>query len=120
MSEMSLYVRTWHPVPKCTKIGSWRRAHSIHEFLIEHSKNKSEGCEHKISWKTLSDLRELCNLVLAHQNQKDYEAMAQKYLPNDFADYGEYYKVYLQDTIRIIDRLSFAQRNQSLIYKEDN
>lgn len=117
ISEMSLYKRCWHPTVQTIKVGSWRRAYSIHEYFIEHSKGENCG-EFKIQWKVITKLKELCKLVLAHQNFDDFEAMATKYLPNEFGEYGEYYKVYLQDTIRIIDRLGFPNNYDRLIYKE--
>lgn len=116
VSEMTLYRRCWHPIPKTIKVGEWKRAYSIHEYFVDNS-NEKKG-DMTISWKVIKKLRELCQLVLSHQNFDDFEAMAVRYLPNEFGDYGEYFKLYLKETIQIIDKLGFQNKYDRLIYKE--
>ena len=98
-------------------VGYWRKANAIHNWFVKNIQNGNDDCkEYWVKREKLKELKELCNKVLKDKNK------APELLPTISGfffgnlEYDGYYFHYLEDTVKIIDKILKLSDNWNIYY----
>ena len=98
-------------------VGYWRKANAIHNWFVKNIQNGNDDCkEYWVTREKLKELKELCNKVLKDKNK------APELLPTISGfffgnlEYDGYYFHYLEDTVKIIDKILKLSDNWNIYY----
>lgn len=87
------------------RIGYWRKANAIHQWFVDNVQGGDDDCkDYYVGREQLSELKALCNLVLAHP-----ELAAETLPPSDGCFFGsqaidDFYFDDLRKTVEVIER----------------
>lgn len=87
------------------RIGYWRKANAIHQWFVDNVQGGDDDCRgYYVDREQLSELKALCNLVLAHP-----ELAAETLPPSDGCFFGsqaidDFYFDDLRKTVEVIER----------------